>query len=142
MGEVLTVLPFQNTIATFGLTGADILAALENGLSKVEEGAGRFPQVGGMRYVWDPSAPAGSRVVSVETGGDAEWVPLDPERVYSVVSNNFMRAGGDGYSVFRDSGIDAYDYGPGLEEATAAYIAAHSPYEPRVQGRVEIVQNQ
>ncbi len=49
MGEVLTVLPFQNSIATFKLKGDDFIAALENGLSKVEEGAGRFPQVSGAR---------------------------------------------------------------------------------------------
>ncbi len=142
MGEVLTVLPFQNTLATFSLKGSDVIAALENGLSQVEEGAGRFPQVGGMRYRWDPSAPAGSRVASVEVAEGDGWAPLDPMRVYRVVSNNFMRAGGDGYSMFRDAGMDAYDYGPGLEEATARYIAETSPYEPRTEGRVDIVQNQ
>ena len=45
MGDVLTVLPFQNTVATFQIKGADLVAALENGVSKVEEGAGRFAQV-------------------------------------------------------------------------------------------------
>jgi 5'-nucleotidase/UDP-sugar diphosphatase len=50
MGEVFTVLPFQNTLATFQLTGAGVIAALENGVSQVEEGAGRFPQVSGLRY--------------------------------------------------------------------------------------------
>ena len=54
MGEVLTVLPFQNTLATFELTGAGIVAALENGVSQVEEGAGRFPQVAGLKYTLDP----------------------------------------------------------------------------------------
>ena len=43
MGEVLTVLPFQNTLATFQLTGKDVVAALENGVSQIEEGAGRVP---------------------------------------------------------------------------------------------------
>ena len=53
MGEVLTVLPFQNTLATFQISGADIVAALENGVSQVEEVAGRFPQVSGMKFTWD-----------------------------------------------------------------------------------------
>ena len=48
MGEVLTVLPFQNTLSTFQVKGATLLEALENGVSQVEEGAGRFPQVAGM----------------------------------------------------------------------------------------------
>ncbi len=55
-GDVLTVLPFQNTLATFRITGAGLRAALENGLSQVEDGAGRFAQVAGMTYAWDPKA--------------------------------------------------------------------------------------
>ncbi len=47
MGEVLTVLPFQNTLATFQLRGSDVVAALENGVSQIDQGAGRFPQVAG-----------------------------------------------------------------------------------------------
>ncbi|MFX9665239.1 5'-nucleotidase C-terminal domain-containing protein, partial [Acinetobacter baumannii] len=66
MGEVLSVLPFPNTVATFQLKGSDLVAALENGLSQIEEGAGRFPQVSGMKYSFDRSKPAGSRVFSVE----------------------------------------------------------------------------
>ncbi len=58
MGEVLTVLPFQNTLATFQITGKDVVAALENGVSQIEEGAGRFPQVAGLKYSFDKSAPA------------------------------------------------------------------------------------
>ncbi|HEY0274908.1 MAG TPA: bifunctional metallophosphatase/5'-nucleotidase, partial [Paenirhodobacter sp.] len=66
MGEVLTVLPFQNTLSTFQARGSTVVKALENGLSQVESGAGRFPQVAGLRYVWNPKAPAGERLVSVE----------------------------------------------------------------------------
>ena len=53
MGVVLTVLPFQNTLSTFTVTGADIVAALENGVSQVEDGAGRFPQVAGITFTAD-----------------------------------------------------------------------------------------
>ena len=53
MGEVLTVLTFQNTLATFEVTGETIVAALENGVSEVEDGAGRFPQVAGISFTVD-----------------------------------------------------------------------------------------
>lgn len=136
MGEVLTVLPFQNTLATFELFGAGILAALENGVSQVEEGAGRFPQVAGMTYVWNPEAEPGSRIVEVMVDEGGSMVPLDPEKVYGVVSNNFMRRGGDGYAVFRD-GMNAYDYGPGLENVVADYMAAQGgAYTPFTDGRI------
>ncbi len=137
MGDVLTVLPFQNSIATFKLKGSDVVAALENGVGQVEEGAGRFPQVGGMRYSWDASKEPGSRIVSAEIlQADGSFIPLDPEKVYYVVSNDFMRGGGDGYAVFRDKGMDAYDSGPGLEEAVAEYIGQNSPVEPKLEGRI------
>ncbi|WP_071674055.1 bifunctional metallophosphatase/5'-nucleotidase [Nioella nitratireducens] len=136
MGEVLTVLPFQNTLSTFQLTGAGVIEALENGVSQVEEGAGRFPQVAGMRYTWDPEAEPGSRIVSVEIETADGFVPIDPEVTYGVVSNNFMRAGGDGYSVFANDGMNAYDYGPGLEQVVADYLTENGPYEPHLEGRV------
>ncbi len=136
MGEVFTVLPFQNTLATFQLTGADIIAALENGVSRVEDGAGRFPQVAGMRYTWDSRAEPGSRIVSVEIETDMGFEAIDPEATYGVVSNNYMRGGGDGYSMFAANGMNAYDFGPGLEQVVADYLAENSPYMPHLEDRV------
>jgi 5'-nucleotidase len=136
MGEVLTVLPFQNTIATFKLKGEDVKAALENGVSQIADGAGRFPQVAGLKFSFDASKPVGQRITSVEVSENGAFVPLDPVKTYGVVSNNFMRAGGDGYVVFKDKAIDAYDYGPNLENVVADYISKHSPYKPYVDGRI------
>lgn len=136
MGDVLTVLPFQNTVATFQLTGADVKAALENGLSQIQDGAGRFPQVSGLKYSFDKSKPPGSRVVSVDVREGDAFVPLDPSKTYGVVSNNYMRAGGDGYTVFAQNGKNAYDFGPNLEQVVADYLGAHNPYKPYLGGRV------
>jgi 5'-nucleotidase len=140
MGEVLTVLPFQNTLSTFQLTGEDVRAALENGVSQVEEGAGRFPQVAGLKYTWNPDETPGARIVDVMVEEDGAWVPLEPEKTYGVVSNNFMRAGGDGYSMFATNGMNAYDYGPGLEIVVADFLAEHGPYEPFTDGRIATVE--
>lgn len=136
MGDVLTVLPFQNTVATFQLTGANVKAALENGLSQIDDGAGRFPQVAGLKYSFDKSKPPGSRLVSVEVQEGTEFKPLDPEKTYGVVSNNYMRAGGDGYTVFAKDSKNAYDFGPNLESVVADYLAAHNPYKPYTDGRI------
>lgn len=137
MGEVLTVLPFQNTLATFEIPGSVVLEALENGLSQVEEVAGRFPQVGGMRYTWDSSAPSGERVVSVEVNEGGEWVPLDPDKTYVAATNNYVRNGGDGYAMFAGDDKNAYDYGPGLEFVLADYIAKQGgSITPYTDGRI------
>lgn len=139
MGEVLTVLPFQNTLATFQMKGTDIVTALENGLSQIAEGAGRFPQVSGLKYSFDKSKEPGGRVVSVEVKEGDAWAPIDPAKVYGVATNNFMRAGGDGYAIFATAGMDAYDYGPGLETVVADYIAKNAAYKPYTDGRISEV---
>ncbi|XHE15548.1 5'-nucleotidase C-terminal domain-containing protein [Agrobacterium deltaense] len=139
MGEVLTVLPFQNTVATFQLKGEDIRAALENGVSQIDDGAGRFMQVSGLKYSFDRSKPAGSRIVSVDVKEGETFVPLDPAKTYIVAANNYVRTGGDGFKVFATKAINAYDFGPNLEEAVAAYITANSPYKPYTDGRISEV---
>ncbi|WP_299402896.1 bifunctional UDP-sugar hydrolase/5'-nucleotidase [uncultured Roseobacter sp.] len=131
MGEVLTVLPFQNTLSTFEVTGETIIAALENGVSQHEEGAGRFPQVAGMSFAFDVSKPAGSRISDVMVGGAA----IDPAKVYAVVSNNYVRNGGDGYDMFKTA-ANAYDFGPDLADVTAEFLAEHGPYTPYTDGRI------
>jgi len=137
MGEVVAVLPFQNTLATFKLKGSDIVAALENGVSQIEDGAGRFAQVAGLRYSFDKSKPANEgRIQSVEVKDGDGWTAIDPDATYMVATNNFMRGGGDGYKVFAEKGMDAYDYGPGLETVVAEYIAANSPYTPKIEDRI------
>lgn len=136
MGEAITVLPFQNTVATFQIKGADIVAALENGVSQIEEGGGRFPQVAGLKFSFDKSKPVGSRISNVEVKEGEGFVALDPAKTYNVVSNNFMRNGGDGYSVFKTKAENAYDYGPGLETVLADYLTAHNPYKPLTDGRI------
>ncbi len=92
--DILTELPFGNSTVMTELPGSQILAALENGFSQVEKGAGRFPQVAGIEVVYDPTAPAGSRVASVKING----ADLDPNAVYKLATNDYMLAGGDGYS--------------------------------------------
>jgi 5'-nucleotidase len=140
MGDVLAVLPFQNTLSTFNIPGSALVEALENGVSQVEEGAGRFPQVAGLRFSWDPKAVAGERIKSVEVAEGDGWVPLDPAKVYSVASNNFMRNGGDGYAALRDQATQAYDFGPSLEDVLADYLSAHPDYVPETDGRITRVE--
>lgn len=136
-GEVLTVLPFQNTMATFKLKGSDVVAALENGVSQVEDGKGRFPQVAGLRYAWDSSVePNKGRIQQVQVMEGGKWVDIDPAKTYGVVSNNFMRGGGDGYKVLANNAMDAYDFGPGIEEVVIAYLQKNAPYTAYTDGRI------
>ena len=140
MGDIYTVMPFQNTLATFQLKGADVVAALENGASQYEEGAGRFAQVAGLKYTVDPAAERGQRVSEVQViGGDGRWIPIEPDTVYGVASNNYMRAGGDGYRVFATNAMNSYDFGPDLAEVLATYMAVQGAgYKPMLDGRITV----
>lgn len=96
--DILAALPYGNVTVLIELTGADLLAALENGVSKVEEKAGRFPQVAGMAFVYSPSAPAGSRILGVTIGSE----PLEEDRLYRVATNEYLAGGGDGYESLKN----------------------------------------
>ncbi|MDE2854297.1 MAG: 5'-nucleotidase C-terminal domain-containing protein [Chloroflexota bacterium] len=146
LGEVLNVLPFGNLISTLELTGADVLAALENGVSQVEVdengnpmvdgAAGRFPQVAGMRYTFDATQEAGSRIVSAEVLMDGDYSALDMEAIYRVATNDYMRSGGDGYAILETNAINPYDQGSPLDQVVADYIAANSPLNAALEGRI------
>ncbi|WP_164659857.1 bifunctional UDP-sugar hydrolase/5'-nucleotidase [Tropicibacter sp. Alg240-R139] len=138
MGEVLTVLPFQNTLSTFEISGQGVIEALENGVSQVEEVKGRFPQVSGISFTFDASvAPNEGRVRDIMVASEDGFVPIDPAATYLVVTNNYVRNGGDGYKMFSGDDKNAYDYGPDLADVTAEYLAANAPYQPYVDGRIK-----
>ena len=136
MGDVLETLPFGNAIATFELQGQYVKAALENGARLYPSANGGFAQVAGLRYQIDPAQPVGSRIVSVEVWNGTGWDPLDLNAIYKVVTNDFMRRGGDNYLMFRDFAINPYDFGPLLDEALAEYFQTFSPVTPAIEGRI------
>ncbi len=151
LGEVLTVQPFGNLMSTFDLSGENVIAALENGVSLLalndagqvsrDDLAGRFLQVSGLRYSIDPTLEAGSRIVSVEVWNEetGEYEAIDPEAIYTVVTNNFMRTGGDGFSVLAENAIDPYDFGTADFEVLLDYIEENSPSAPELEGRITYV---
>ncbi|BAS28766.1 bifunctional metallophosphatase/5'-nucleotidase [Limnochorda pilosa] len=133
--DVVAWLPFGNRVVTVQLTGAQLKAALENGVSQVDQVAGRFPQVSGLSFAFDPSRPAGSRVLSVEVGGK----PLDPNATYVVATNDFMLGGGDGYEALTHGKVlvDA-SAGRLMADVVADYIQTHSPIALKPEGRITI----
>jgi predicted secreted protein len=135
LGQIREVMPYDNYLVVLALTGRQIIAALENGVSQVADGAGRFPQVSGLRYIWNPEAAAGSRIVSVEVKSDGGYKPIDLTGVYRVVTSDFLARGGDGYTVFQEAiSVDStgfVDY-----ETLRDYIQNNSPLHPGVEGRI------
>ena len=131
LGNVLSVHPFGNTIVTFDLTGGQVLDALENSVSQIEDVSGRFLQVSGLSYSYDLSRAPGSRVMSVEVDGE----PLDLASSYTIVTNNFVAGGGDGYEVFTQ-GQNLYDSQNLDADVLADYIRSLGTVSPAVEGRI------
>ncbi|WP_027954931.1 cell wall-binding repeat-containing protein [Halobacillus kuroshimensis] len=103
MGEVLTTMPFGNTLVTLDLTGQQVWDALENAVSDIENTGGRFAHVSGMKYTFDRSNKAGDRIVNVKVKTDDGYEALDLDKEYTVATNAFIAAGGDGYETFKEA---------------------------------------
>lgn len=94
LGDVMTVYPFNNAAATSTVTGQQLWKALENGVSKWP-GDGRFPQISGFRFTFNPDLPVGSRILTV-TRPDGTSIPADSTS-YSITTLDYVVYGGDGY---------------------------------------------
>ncbi|MEO8242306.1 MAG: 5'-nucleotidase C-terminal domain-containing protein [bacterium] len=134
--DILTELPFGNITQLTEIPGSQLLAALENGVSQVEKGAGRFPQVSGLTLVYDPTAEPGSRVSEVMVGG----APLEADKLYKVAANDYMLGGGDGYTalgggkMINDTGAGAF-----VANDVMAYVEKMGSVKPTVEGRIKVL---
>jgi len=96
LGDAISVLPFGNSVAVATITGTQLWAALENGVSQHPSG-GRFPQISGFKFSFDTSKAVGSRITAV-TNLDGTAIAKDA-KTYTVAVNDFMLYGGDGYTM-------------------------------------------
>ncbi len=130
LGQVITTFPFGNYVVTIESTGQDLIDAMENGLTDYPELKGAFPQIAGMRVVFDPAQAAGSRVTELTIDG----APVDPAGTYLLATNNFMAIGGDQYTMFADNKLvgefSAFD------EILADYLEVYGTAGSEIDGRI------
>ncbi len=147
--DIYSVLPFDNYIVAVKLTGKEIREALEHGVSGVEDGAGRFPQVSGITFKYSPSEKRGSRIKAILIAGK----PIDPGKVYIVATNDFLAAGGDGYRSFGEAIKSSRDFSVvegimkgervvysdssrRLRDVLVEYIKEKKKIAPKIEGRI------
>jgi 5'-nucleotidase len=126
--DLFTIQPFGNTLVKMNLTGAQIKALLEQ---QWQPTVTRFLQISGLGYTWDAALPVGSRIVEIH---DAAGVTLNPLATYSITCNNFLAAGGDGFTTFV-SGTNQIG-GPVDVDALIDYTEHHNPLPAPVTGRI------
>jgi 5'-nucleotidase len=131
VGDVFAVLPFGNSVLTRTVTGAQLYAVLEHSVAIIPGANGRFGQISGFRFTYDSSRPAGSRVVSVQLN---DGTPILPDgSVYTFATNDFVNAGGDGYTMLAD--------GQGITrevmfDVVLQYIQGQGTITPTTEGRI------
>jgi 5'-nucleotidase / UDP-sugar diphosphatase len=142
MGQVLQALPFGNRLVQFDVTGSELMAALENGVSTMdadpEKSGGRFLQVAGIKFTVDMTKAAGSRIVDAQVRmADSGFQPVDKGATYRVVSLDYMLGGGDGYTMLKNArnvrGGDVPE-----EQAVISCLSSVPSISPAVEGRITI----
>ena len=127
--EAFAVQPFSNTLVTMTLTGAQLKDVLEQQATPAKT----LQISASLTYSWSASAATGSQVSNMMING----VAVDPSATYRVTVNNFLAAGGDGFTALL-AGTDLFTGGVDLD-AFVAYITAHSPVSPGPQNRITLV---
>jgi 5'-nucleotidase len=135
IGDVFSVLPFGNAAVTRTVTGAQLYAALENGVSRIAAdgtGAdGRFPQISGFRFTFHYLNPVGSRVTAVSL---ADGTPILPDATtYTFATNDFVNFGGDGYTMLADGQGVTREV---MADVLQAHIEAAGTITPVIDGRI------
>ncbi len=126
VGDVIKVLPFNNTIYTMRITGAALLNVLKKSAGKAHDDGG-FLQVSGGLVI----KLKNNRLVSVLFNRQ----PIVPSRYYTVAVSDFLAAGGDGYSEFQN-GLNTTPTGITLSDALINFITKTSRVHPVLEGRI------
>ena len=137
-GNVIAVLPFGNTITQIQVTGQQVLDMFEKSLGSIlqvdkagktvldENGqpllepSGGFLQISGAKVYYDTNLPAGKRVLAIQVKNRATglYEKLDLEKIYYLATNDFLAAGGDGYTMLGG----AREEGPSMDAAFEDYL--------------------
>ncbi|MGE5549275.1 MAG: bifunctional metallophosphatase/5'-nucleotidase [Bacteroidota bacterium] len=134
VGQIYEVMPFDNTLVTMVLTGAQVKEVLEAGATLFKG----MVQLSGLEFAYDPRQPAGNRVTRMTF---PEGTPIDPHKTYTVVTNDFMAAGGDNFAVFA-SGSEVVDTRRLLRDEIIAWLRAETAagrvVDASIEGRITV----
>jgi 5'-nucleotidase/UDP-sugar diphosphatase len=131
--QIMQALPYEEPLISFKLTGAELREALENSVRMLPATSGRFLQVSGLSYTFDPAAPPGARVKEVRV----QNIPLARDWDYTVAVNRFLAEGGDGYAVFL-KGRDKVEHQSPLRDLFSAALKS-GPVTAKEEGRIKTI---
>ncbi|XP_070568327.1 snake venom 5'-nucleotidase-like [Ptychodera flava] len=145
VGDVMSVLPYQETHDLVEIYGSTLIKMLENSVTmyEPEDPHGRFIQVSGLRVVFDLNKPEGERVVKAlakcTNCSVPEFHPVQSDTVYTVVLPTFMAGGGDGYDMLVDERLSYHIPGDLDTDVVIEYIGTESPIKTGLEGRIMFI---
>ena len=128
VGGLISAFPFPNTIVRLEMKGSDVRELFEHGANLTN---GILQVSKGVEMNYDDSKPMGSRVTLCKIKG----APLDDQKVYKIVTSNFLADGGDGFSAFKNA-LSKKNTHVEIMQALTAYMKTFDVYKPVLEGRV------
>lgn len=134
--DAISILPFSNKVGAFKYSGKTIVEALEHGVSSVDKKAGRFLQVSGMEYSYNPKNEVGSRVSNVTINGK----PIELETIYTVALPLYIKNGGDGFQMLKNTmGVVEIDSEKNIDsDIFIDYVKKIKVLNPKLEGRIVV----
>lgn len=131
--DVLKQLPFGNIGVLVETTGQQIINTLEMSLSHIEQKSGAFPQVSGLKVIYDEDASPGERIIEILVGN----VPIDPNAIYRVATNDYLLKGGDGnIGLFGSKVLIGPSSGDLISQVVVNYVLQEQMIQPLLIGRL------
>ena len=142
----MTTFPFSNTFDAISIKGRHLRAALEHSVAKLthsgEGGGGAFLQVSGARLVYDVTREVGNRLVTAdircEECDEDTMEPLVDDKVYNIVTSNYVLGGGDGYTMLEEN-IESRVIGDLDTDVIKEVLETSSPVSAEIEGRITII---
>ena len=134
--DAISILPFSNKVGAFKYSGKTIVEALEHGVSSVDKKAGRFLQVAGMEYSYNPKDEVGSRVSNVTVNNK----PIELETIYTVALPLYIKNGGDGFQMLKNTmGVVEIDSEKNIDsDIFIDYVKKIKVLNPNLEGRIVV----
>ncbi|WP_291941973.1 bifunctional UDP-sugar hydrolase/5'-nucleotidase [Cetobacterium sp.] len=134
--DAISILPFSNKVGAFKYSGKTIVEALEHGVSSVDKKAGRFLQVAGMEYSYNPKDEVGSRVSNVTVNNK----PIELETIYTVALPLYIKNGGDGFQMLKNIvGTVEIDSEKNIDsDIFIDYVKKIKVLNPKLEGRIVV----
>ena len=143
-GDLLEVMPFNNSLVLVDLTGAELKQTLEDTvaflISKFGKDTLTMPYVAGLRFNLQFATPKGTRISMLQAcSADGSCKPVEPGNIYRTVVNTFVAEGGDGFGMIKAAAGFKSDTGIIDSDALRDYLQKNGTVRNPTEQRISVL---